>query len=633
MKPIVPAAPERARTGAVSGMTNLDPVFQSLLPQPRRIVRLAGSPLDFRRLRLENRTGDDRIRRMFDECVPETADAPRSRTDETRFVATVDSTGEMHDDGYRLEIDAEGIQVVGGTANGCFHGVTTLGHLLSRGAGILPRCRIEDWPDFSVRGLLFDITRGKVPTLATLKHLVDRLARLKVNQLQLNIEHAFVFSFDPEICSPQEGITPDEARALDAYCRERFIDLVPALATLGHMGRVLSMPRYRHLAEVESTKPWEAMSWPERVRGLTLDCANPEAHRLVERLCGDIIDAFPSGVINCTGDEPHDLGKGKNRDRFGHDAKGKAYVDQLCRVRDYCASRGGRVMFWGDVLKNYPHLLARLPSDVTLLHWGYDDSADYAMTAEFAATGLDTFVCPGTCGWKRIMNALNLAERNISTFAEVGKRHGARGLLNTDWGDHGHFNQLAGSWHGIVLGACKAWRADHPIGGDFDARFVRHLWNTTDDRGIKWLREASGVAAQCETWRLFWQPVQKMIDDPNLPSCDDAEKMAGAARDAQALFQTAGQVQTPADADYAELAVACRFEGLFAEKVRFARAARSDKNAFSREKKRRARWADDLRLAGDDFAECWRRRNKQSGLDDVLRALSAAGDDMLAGVS
>ncbi|MCH9035165.1 MAG: family 20 glycosylhydrolase [Planctomycetes bacterium] len=614
----------------MSGMTNFDPVFHAFLPRPRRIERLAGSPLDFRRLRLENRTQDDRIRRRFEECVSGISDfgAAQGQTDETRLVVTADSAGEMHHDGYRLEIAAEGIQIAGGSVSGCFHGVTTLGQLLSRGSGFLPRCRIEDWPDFRVRGLLFDITRGKVPTLATLKHLVDRLVNLKVNQLQLNIEHAFVFKFDPEICSPQEGITPEEARKLDAYCRDRFIDLVPALATLGHMGRVLSMPRYRHLAEVESTKPWDAMTWPERLHGLTLDCANPEAHRLVERMCGDIMDAFPTRLINCTGDEPYDLGEGKNKDRFYGDAKGEAYVDHLRRIYDSCASRGRRVMFWGDVLENYPNLLGRLPSDVTLLHWGYDDSAKYEATADFTATGLDTFVCPGTSGWKRIMNALNLAERNISTFAEIAKRHGACGLLNTDWGDHGHFNQLACSWHGIVLGACKAWRADHPIGADFDASFVRHLWKLADDRGISLLRQASGAAKRCETWRLFWQPLRQMIDDPHLPSYDDAEEMAGAAHEAQALFERELQVETPTEADFAELTIACRFVGLFAEKVRFAHAARSDGNAFSREKKQRGQWAENLRLAGAEFAECWRRRNKTSGLDDVLRALSTAEDDV-----
>ena len=81
--------------------------------------------------------------------------------------------------------------------------------------------------------LLHDVTRGKVATLATLKLLVDRLSQLKANQLQLYIEYAFVFSFDEEICGADEGLTPDEVRELGAYCQERFIDLVPAVASPG----------------------------------------------------------------------------------------------------------------------------------------------------------------------------------------------------------------------------------------------------------------------------------------------------------------------------------------------------------------------------------------------------------------
>ena len=109
--------------------------------------------------------------------------------------------------------------------------------------------------------------------------------------------------------------------------------------------------------------------------------------------------------------------------------------------------------------------------------------------------------------------------------------------------------------------------------------------------------------------------------------------MKGAAHEAHALFETDAQVETSTDADFAELAVACRFAGLFAEKVRFAHAARSDRNLFADSRRARMQWKDSLRQAADEFAECWRRRNKTSGLDDVLRALSSAGDDMSERVS
>ena len=124
-----------------------------------------------------------------------------------------------------------------------------------------------------------------------------------------------------------------------------------------------------------------------------------------------------------------------------------------------------------------------------------------------------------------------------------------------------------------------------------------------------------------------------MMDDPHLPSYDDAEKMKGAAHEAHALFENDAQVETSTDADFTELAVACRFAGLFAEKVRFAHSARSDRNLFADSRQARMQWKDSLRQAADEFAECWRRRNKTSGLDDVLRALFNAEDDITSGAS
>ena len=357
----------------------------------------------------------------------------------------VDRLRTEHRDGYRLTVSASGIELLGGSPAGCFYGLQTLTQLTDFASGEVPCCVIDDFPDFTARGLLHDVTRGKVPTLDTLKTLVDRLAALKVNQLQLYIEHAFTFGFDPDICGPDDGLTPDEIRELDAYCKDRFIDLVPAIATLGHMGRILSMPRYRHLAEIEPTKSWEEMPWPQRARGFTLDIMNPESHALIGRIWSEILDSFASPMVNICGDEPWDLGKGKNHERFAATGTGPPYIDHILRIHAICAARGRRTQVWSDVVRNHPHLFDRLPKELTVLHWGYDDKADYEGTRAFTDAGLETVVCPGTSGWKRILNAMNLAERNIAAFAAAGRKHGATGLLNTDWGDHGHFNSLASS--------------------------------------------------------------------------------------------------------------------------------------------------------------------------------------------
>lgn len=595
-------------------------ISHRLLPAPREFTPAPGAFLVGSDTQRHVGGDDPRLHRAVDRWL---AGFPRNDGRSGRLDIAIDRGAVRHAHGYRFTVTPNRVELLGGSPAGCFQGLQTVAQLSDREKATLPCCTIVDWPDFETRGLLHDVTRGRVPMLATLKGLVDRLAALKINQLQLYLEHAFVFSFDTDICSPEEGLTPDEVHELSDYCHERFIDLVPALATFGHMGRILSMPNYRHLAEVEATTTWGEMTWPRRARGFTLDCVNAESHRLVERMWSEVLDAFPSPVVNICGDEPWDLGQGKNRERFATSGKGVAYIEQIRRTYDICAARGRRVQAWSDVVRNYPDLLDRLPHDLTVLHWGYDDKADYDGTGVFTQVGFETYVCPGTSGWKRIVSAMGLAERNIATFAEAGRRFGAKGLVNTDWGDHGHFHPLSCSMHGIATGAALAWRADHPMGKDLDAagasfdhRFARVVWGVNDATGVALLRNAAAAGDTCETWRLMWLPLEAVRDDATLPTIDAATAMREDAVDFLAWLDRQNRAAFNDPLDHDELAVAARFVELFAEKALFARRTHP---------RDRQAWAEALAHASNRYATNWRARNKSSGLADILAALSVQG--------
>src|SRR5205085_841863 len=103
----------------------------------------------------------------------------------------------------------------------------------------LPELRINDSPDFAVRGIMLDISRDKVPTMPTLFALVDLFAELKINQLQLYTEHTFAYANHPDVWRDASPMTPDEIKTLDAYCRTKFIELVPNQNSFGHMERWL----------------------------------------------------------------------------------------------------------------------------------------------------------------------------------------------------------------------------------------------------------------------------------------------------------------------------------------------------------------------------------------------------------
>ena len=70
--------------------------------------------------------------------------------------------------------------------------------------GRLPAGTVRDHPDLAVRGVMVDISRDKVPTMDSLKALIDRLASLKMNQVQLYSEHTFAYT------QPRRGPRPSE---------------------------------------------------------------------------------------------------------------------------------------------------------------------------------------------------------------------------------------------------------------------------------------------------------------------------------------------------------------------------------------------------------------------------------------
>ena len=134
-------------------------------------------------------------------------------------------------------------------------GGATLRQLLRQFGRRLPCLHIRDWPDFPRRGVMLDISRGRVPKLETLLDLAEHLADFKINELQLYTEHTFAYRKYKSVWQSWGALTGAEIRNLDARCRELGIDLVPNQNSFGHLRYFLEDPRLKKLAEV--SEPYE----------------------------------------------------------------------------------------------------------------------------------------------------------------------------------------------------------------------------------------------------------------------------------------------------------------------------------------------------------------------------------------
>jgi len=290
---------------------------------------------------------------------------------------------------------------------------------------------------------------------------VELCARLKLNVLMLYTEHTFQFRRHPEIGRNDSPLDADTLRSLDAYAALRSVELVPCLQSLGHMEHVLKLPAYRALAETD--------------QGWTIAPTAPGTMDLLRDLYDEYLPNFRSDLFNANCDEPWDLGQGQSAERSVELGPGGLYLEHIGRLMGLAARHGKRTMIWGDVVHAHPDRIHEIPRDVVLLDWWYEAEFDFDRVAIFPKHGLDFLVCPGTSSWNCLFPRVENSRLNISRWADAGRRHGARGLINTDWGDGGHYNLQGNSFFAYAWGAQQSWsgECEAPY---FDRAFSRQVF-------------------------------------------------------------------------------------------------------------------------------------------------------------
>ncbi len=361
-----------------------------------------------------------------------------------------------HPEGYSLTIDRRGVRIEYRETAGLLAAGATLRQLLREYGRRLPCLKIRDWPDFERRGVMLDISRGRVPKLETLLDLVERLADFKINEFQLYTEHTFAYRRYKSVWQSWGALTAAEIRTLDARCRELGIDLVPNQNSFGHLRYFLEHPKVKKLAEVSA--PYEGSTGDFLRFPTTLAPNNPGTIKFIRELYDELLPNFSSKFLNVGCDETWDLGRGQSKKLCERRGKGRVYVDFLKQIEREAAKRGRRMMFWGDIILNHPELIKSLPKNVIALNWGYEANHPFEKeAATFAKSKVPFYVCPGTATWMTLLGRHDTAFANLKFAAAAGRKHGAIGYLNTDWGDGGHPQPLAVSWPLYVVGAAHSW--------------------------------------------------------------------------------------------------------------------------------------------------------------------------------
>lgn len=423
---------------------------------------------------------------------------PRTKAGSAAWI-NISIKQELPPQGYTLKLSSDGIKINAPDADGAWYAAQTLRQLLKANRAKAPQVYIEDFPEFPVRGVYYDVARGRIPTLAALKTMAENLSRYKINQLQLYFEHSFRFKSHPLIGKGCGGMTANEITTLDRFCLKHRIELVPSLACFGHMNKTLSLPPYRHLAEdyaagiYSDAVAYNALAEWKKKTAWSLSPANPDSYKLLKDLFDDLLPHFSSPHFNVCCDEVFDLGMGQSHKLCRKTGRDGLFLRHVLRLRKLAAQHGRKIQIWGDMLQKYPAIISQLPSDVIILDWEYSSNVALNHPQPFAEKKRSFYVCPGTSSWVALFPRLYEAAENIRRMAQSGLKHRATGFLNTDWGDGGHYNFMEYSWAAYLVGAEAGWNINATQNTFFE-RFCSEFMQCQDDQLAQTLQELAALS-------------------------------------------------------------------------------------------------------------------------------------------
>ena len=289
-------------------------------PIPKQAVLTAGT-LDLHKYRLEIKTDVHTVKSAASLITNRLLELGAAAGDTVITLQIGEAPAEVSfpEQAYRLEVTEKGVTVTGFGAHGLHYGAVTLVQLLQTAE--VPCCTVLDWPDMGYRGHTMETRLGtdcmeKEDWFA----VIDDLAMMKMNHLQLNVYGCWVVQYDGRVSEylflPLDGYpelkTPFKLKYYDPDRKEWVEkDKLPPLYEKGGYGEIIrygyergimvhpGFNSYGHNTLIPATYPEVSAKDENGEPTLTGYCtANPKTYEMIYNMYDQIIDKYlkPYGV-------------------------------------------------------------------------------------------------------------------------------------------------------------------------------------------------------------------------------------------------------------------------------------------------------------------------------------------------
>lgn len=291
------------------------------------------------------------------------------KSKEFGVVYTIDD--KLGEEAYTISVQEGSVIVTYNGEKGRFYADKTLSKILSQDE--IPLCRIEDEPAFGYRGFMIDSARH-MQTIDEIKKYISAAAEFKFNVFHWHLCDDQGWRIESEVYPElmEKGAyrdchgfgskdareyggyyTKDEIRDVIAFCKERYIEVIPEIDMPGHTTALIS------------TYPWLSCR-EEQIPVMTnggifrdiLCAGKDEVYEFCYKLLDEVTELFPYEYVHIGGDEaPKSRWCNCEKCQAKIKEEGLKNVEELQgyftnKIADFLERKGKKVIAWNETLNS-----------------------------------------------------------------------------------------------------------------------------------------------------------------------------------------------------------------------------------------------------------------------------------------
>lgn len=264
-----------------------------------------------------------------------------------------------------------------------------------------------------------------------IENFIRLIAANGYNALELYLEDRIRTASYP-YPEPWDSYSPDEVRHLADVARANGIELIPCVATLGHAERFL---RFAPLAGMSEEREGRKTRFDLPPVNNQFCPTDPGFLPFITTYLGEVAELFDSRFFHVGLDEFFDYQLcSRCRDAMpDRESAAQFFLNLILELRNCLAAHGKELMMWSDMFEFYPELLAKLPSDIIVIDWQYQEDVRFYLGHLLDMDAEDRLRANHAAGLRTVMAPADLVFTNATSCLRFAQANNTFGFLLTMW--------------------------------------------------------------------------------------------------------------------------------------------------------------------------------------------------------